>query len=160
MIKIHKDDIIREEVFMELAPDRGSEQALKVIDALLADCAAESAKLAWIDFPETTGWRSHAFLNSRLRGNPLSQPVAPDPIRIGDEDFDPIAHFREWRKIDEARIASKETRKANSAKAINALSSDFPTYIALAEALNSHGETTPTGKPWNAENLRKFMKSL
>ncbi len=153
--------LVAEEVFLELAPDRGSEQILPTINRLLARCRAEGARLMLVDFAEAFRWRRHGPLWDRLaKEDGLVQLLYPDGIRIGDEPFDPMEHFRAWREIEAAHAQAKPERRAEIARAAEALTAVHPTHAALAKALNDDGIRTPTGRRWTAENLRKFLKSL
>ena len=68
--------------------------------------------------------------------------------------------FRRWREIERAHAETKPQRKAALADAIDRLASEHATHAALAEALNADRLFTPNGKPWTADNLRKFIKAL
>lgn len=52
-------ELSAEEVFLELAPDRGSEHVLPLIDKLLDRCRSQSARLVLVDFSVAYGWRRH-----------------------------------------------------------------------------------------------------
>ena len=65
-----------------------------------------------------------------------------------------------WREIEYSHVAAKSDRKADLADAIGQFSEEHTTNRSLAKALNESGLSTPTGKPWTADNLRKFLKTL
>ena len=77
-------------------------------------------------------------------------------IFVHGEKFDPIDHFRGWRK---AKDEHKE-QKADLAQAINSrihhLRETGASWSKVAEWLNSNGYRTLNGKPWTADNARKF----
>lgn len=153
--------LIGEEVFLELAPDRGSELILPTIERLLKRCRAKDARLALVDFKEALGWRRHGPLWDRLEAErDLVKWLFPDEIIIGGKVFDPVRHFRAWREIEHAHAQAKPERRAEIARALETLATDNPTHATLAKALNGDGIRTPTGRRWTAENLRKFLKSL
>lgn len=158
-----KDDggtLIGEQVFLELAPDRGSDQILPSVNQMLRKCGALDAKLVLIDFSEAYGWRSHGPLHERLRDDPNVVTLDPAPILIDGKDFDPVAHFRAWRDIEQTHASDKTNRKAHIKTAINQLSTAHETAEALVLALNADGITTVTGKPWTTSNLQKFLQKI
>ena len=152
--------LFAEEVFLELQPDRGTEQIVPVIDRLLARCRAEDATLVLVDFSEAFGWRRHGPLWDRLDDETSWMALDPVPVIMDGADFDPVEHFRTWREIDHAHAGSKPDRKAAIARAIDGLGTEHATVTALAQALNTEGVRTPTGRSWTEDNLRKFLKSL
>ena len=79
---------------------------------------------------------------------------------IDGAEFEPVKHFRTWRQIERVHAETKPQRKAALAAAIDRLASEHATHASLAEALNADELFTPNGKPWTADNLRKFMKAL
>ena len=79
---------------------------------------------------------------------------------MAKDHFDPVAHFRTWREVEGAHAAGKAERKLELAHAIAGQQEEHLSLKELAQALNADGLTTPTGKPWTAENLRKFLKGL
>jgi hypothetical protein len=159
-VKDERGELIAEEVFLELAPDRGTDMIIPEIDRLLSRCQQESAKLVLVDFSDAFGWRRHGPLWDRLAKTELCMALDPSPIMLDGAEFDPVHHFRTWREIEHSRTAAKSERKTDLADAISQLSSEHTTNNLLAKALNTSGLSTPTGKPWTTENLRKFLKTL
>lgn len=171
-VKEEGGTLIAEEVFLELAPDRGTEHILPAVDRLLSRAKADGAKLVLVDFSEAYGWRRHAALHEHLAAQPaLHVMLDPEPLLIIEEGalavagsltgaFDPAGHFRAWREVEATHAATKPQRKAHLASAIAARQGEHASLAALAQALNADGLTTPTGKPWSADNLRKFMAGL
>jgi hypothetical protein len=158
-------DLVAEEVFLELAPDRGSQEILPAVDLLLERARDEQARLVLVDFSEAYGWRKHAPLREHLARHPdLHVMLDPMPLLLAGADaFDPVRHFRAWREVEERHAAAKPARKAMLAQAIaerQGRAGEQPSLASLAQALNADGLTTPTGKPWSAENLRKFMAGI
>lgn len=153
-------ELITEEVFLELAPDRGTDMIIPEIDRLLSRCRKESATLVLVDFSEAYGWRRHGPLWDRLAQTEFCMPLDPSAIMMDGAEFDPAIHFRTWREIEYSHAAAKPDRKADLADAIGQLSDEHTTDRSLAKALNESGLSTPTGKPWTADNLRKFLKTL
>ena len=159
-VKQEGGEIIAEETFLELAPDRGSEQLVSVVEKLLKRCEREDAKLVLVDFSEAFGWRRHGALWDRLDGEDVCEPLDPSPILMDGTEFDPVQHFRTWREIEYAHVSGKTDRKAELAETIKDLATDHETNASMAQALNAAGLFTPNGKRWTADNLRKFMKTL
>jgi len=160
-VKEERGELIGEEAFLELAPDRGSEQLVSVIEKLLKYCKCENAKLVLVDFSEAFGWRKlPGFEKLGLEREDICEPLDPSPILMDGAEFDPIQHFRTWRKIEDTHVSGKGDRKAALAEAIQDLVTDNETNSSLAQALNASGQFTPNGKPWTADNLRKFIKTL
>jgi len=155
-----KGTLIAEEVFLELQPDRGTEQIIPVIDRLLSRCKTEQAILVLVDFSEAFGWRRHGPLWDHLANEQLCMPLDPAPIMMNGKEFDPVEHFRTWRDVEHTHANSKPERKAAIAKAISNLQLDNQSRLAMAKALNADGVRTPSGRPWTEDNLRKFLKSL
>jgi hypothetical protein len=152
--------LVAEEVFLELAPDRGSDQIVHELDRALNRCRKERATLVLVDFAEVFGWRRHGSLWDRLQNSLMPHiPLDPAPIFIDGVEFDPVDHFRLWRDIEHAHAEAKSNRKADLAKVIGQLAAEHESHVALTEELNARGVTTPTGKQWTDDNLRKFLKS-
>lgn len=160
-VKEEGGHLVHEEVFLELAPDRGSEHIWPIVEKLLKRCKAENAKLILVEFWDAFGWRRHGPLVQRLEANAdLCVLLDPAPLASAEGHFDPVEHFRTWRAVEGAHAAGKAERRAELAEAIAEKQAAHPSLKELAQALNGDGLTTPTGKPWSAENLRKFLKAL
>ena len=159
-VKDERGELIAEEVFLELAPDRGTDMIIPEIDRLLSRCREESTKLVLVNFSDYFGWRPHGPLWDRLGKEDFCEPLDPIPISMDGAEFDPVHHFRTWREIEYSHAAAKSDRKADLADAIDQLSEEHMTNHSLAKALNESGQSTPTGKLWTADNLRKFLKTL
>ena len=160
-VRQEKGTLIEERVFIELQADRGSPEIVPAIDALLETCQAMSARLVLVDFSQAYGWRPHGPLSDRLAGNDLCMQLDPEAMRIDGEkgeSFNPVAHFRMWREMNDAHVASKPQRKARIAEAIAALQTDHQGFEELAKALNAAETYTLSGKPWTGDNVRKFLR--
>lgn len=73
--------LVAEKVFLEIAPDRGSQYVLEALRPLEAICRAREAVLLFVDFSEVQGWRGHG---------PLSDwATRTDPSRDGLSGRDP-----------------------------------------------------------------------
>jgi hypothetical protein len=160
-VKAEGGQLVHEEVFLELAPDRGSEHILPTVDCLLARCRAGKAKLVLVEFWDAYGWRRHGPLAERLEANTeFCVLLDPVPLTSAEGHFDPVHHFRVWREIEAAHAAGKAERKAALAEALVGRREEQLSLKEVALALNTDGLATPTGKPWTADNLRKFLKCL
>ncbi len=92
--------MIGELVFLELAPDRGSEYVEDTLSKALDLCTAHDAQLLFVDFAQEGGWRHHPFMSRLMQLAPVScMGLYPDPLMIDGLMFDPIEHFRHMRKI-------------------------------------------------------------
>lgn len=149
--------LLHEEAFMEMKADRGTTAILPEIDRLLARADALDATLALVNFAESFHWRPHASLWGRLQAEERVMALDPVPVLIDGQFFDPTAHFRAWTDMAETHTALKPQAKAQIAARITALRNEGSSYTAIADALNAEGTTTPSGKPWRADNLRKLL---
>jgi len=160
-VKEEGGTLVHEEVFLELAPDRGSQHILPTVDCLLQRCRSETAKLVLVEFWDAYGWRRHGPLAERLDAN-ADICILLDPVSLTTDagTFDPVEHFRAWREVEGAHAAGKAERRVELAHAIAERQEEQLSLRELAQALNADEHTTPTGKAWTAESLRKFLKGL
>lgn len=149
--------VLQEEAFMEMKADRGTPAILPEIDRLLARAEALNATLALVNFAESFHWRPHAELWGRLQAEDRVMALDPVPMLIDGQFFDPTAHFRAWTDMAGTHIALKPQAKAEIAARVAAMKEGGASYAAIAEVLNAEGTTTPNGKPWRADNLRKLL---
>lgn len=156
--KEHGMDLVHEASFVEMAPDRGTEQLPKTMRKVEAICRSRGATLLLVDFAQVQGWRSHAKLRDWSRKTRIEVcPIYPDPIMIEGKTFDPHSHFTEWRQRQQSWIESKAARAAERLSEANRLRAQGLSYTAVAAQLNVSGLTNLTGKPWTGDNLRKFL---
>lgn len=149
--------VLYEEAFMEMKADRGTTAILPEIDRLLARAEALDATLALVNFAESFHWRPHASLWGRLQAEERVMALDPVPVLIEGQFFDPTAHFRAWTDMAETHTALKPQAKAEIAARITAFRDNGASFAAIAEVLNAEGTTTPSGKQWRADNLRKLL---
>ena len=155
-----KDDggrLVAEEVFLELAPDRGTGEIVPVIDRLIAKAHAQGAKLVLVDFSDAFQWRRHGALWDRLADRRVCERLDPTPIFLDGKAFDPVQHFRSWRQLDQAHAAARPAVRAALAGTARSLRDDGSTYAAIAAQLNASGDLTPNGRKWTADNVRKLL---
>lgn len=156
-IKEEGGRLLHEEAFMETKADRGTTAILPEIDRLLAKVEALDATLALVNFAESFHWRPHAALWGRLRSEKRVMALDPVPVLIDGQFFDPTSHFRAWTEMAQTHTALKPQAKAQIAARAAAMKEGGTSLSAIADALNAEGVTTPGGKPWRADNLRKLL---
>lgn len=154
--------LIAERVYMEVDPDRGGVEVTGDLERLAKLCRAEGATLLYVAFHELGGWRAHEQLAHwlRERRDIESEPVTPEPVLLNGRSFDPRRHFRDWQKKHQDWTAGKAARVAAACERIAALAATGTAPGEIVAALNADAIPTPTGKPWSADNLRKFRKQF
>lgn len=148
--------LLGEQVFLELQPDRGTEQMLPEIDRLIAKARNHHAGLVLVDLSVAMRWRRHGPLWDRLAASGIATALAPVPLTIEGETFDPIAHFQAWQQVERIHAQGKPDRRATMIEAIRQLRDDGLSFVAIAAELNAAGLTTPNGRLWRADNVRKI----
>jgi hypothetical protein len=156
-VKDEGGQLIREDVFLEIASDRGSEQILPVVDKLISEARKRSAQIVLVDFSEAMRWRRHGPLWDRLDQSKSCIALDPVPLLLDGKMWNPISHFRAWREIDDAHNAMKPQLKAALTETLSKLKAGGASFANIAENLNSNGVTTMNGKPWTGENVRKLL---
>lgn len=159
--KDHGMDLIHEAAFLEIEPDRGTrnvKDALRKVEKL---CSTHGATLLIVDFSEVQGWRSHAPLNEWALSSRIEvRLIFPDHVVIDGKSFDPHSHFSEWRHRQREWTDGKEDRAAACQVEAVRLRAEGSSYAAIAAGLNAKGLFNLTGKPWTADNLRKFLAKV
>lgn len=151
--------LVHEEVFLELAPDRGSAEMVPALDRLLARAAKLDARVALVRFRGMEGWRAHHFLEAWMAAHADAViPLDPEPLG-GADPFDPVGHFRRWARAQADWSGTKPARRAAIAQALAELGGEGVTDLELATRLNDRGVTTVTGKAWTAETVRKARRA-
>ncbi len=157
--KTHGYDLIREEIFIEIAPDRGSaliEDSLKVIEKA---CREQDATVLIVDFSQVQNWRRHGFMNEWFRKSDLKiEKLDPDPLITAGWSFDPSKHFAEWRERQSKWMSSKPEREAIALERARHLKLAGLSHSALANALNAEETPSPSGKMWSESNVRALLK--
>jgi hypothetical protein len=156
-VKDEKGTLLREAVFMETRPDRGTDAIQSEIGKLLKDAENKHAELVLVDFAQAFGWRPHGPLFDMIGDAENCVLLPPEPIRISDELYDPVAHFRQWREIEHMRQFEKVDIKQAALAKMTDLKSDGASYAAIAVRMNDMGVTTINGRAWTANNVRKFI---
>lgn len=159
-VKSEKGTLLREAVFMDTAPDRGTDAIQSEIGALLAEANKKNAELVLVDFAQAYGWRPHGPLFDMIGDAKNCVLLPPEPIRIGDEDYNPVEHFRQWREIEYLRQADKDDLKRAILSTMTNMKAEGASYAAIAIRLNDMGVTTLNGRAWTADNVRKLMAKV
>lgn len=158
-------ELIHEEAYIELEPDRGSDMMIEgPLTELVALCRKTGASIAYVDFSKEQGWRSHKLMErwlERHSGGASAidlQPIWPNETMINGTEFNPVDHFQMWRKRQEQWSAEKVLRAAAArVRATELRARDF-SWPSAAKALNEEGISTLTGRDWTGDSLRKFLR--
>lgn len=161
-VKDEGGTLIGEEAFIELEPDRGTAEITPEIERTILKCRRQHAAIILVDFSIVFGWRRHQPLWSTVSLDDVEiHPLTPDPLILDDgHEFDPLQHFRAWRRRQEAWSSSKNARKQELTDLIEGMHKAKLTFTAIASMLNMHGHLTLSGKSWTSENVRKFLKGV
>lgn len=163
LIRRHAKDeglrLIAEEVFLELAPDRGSTHAAEALRKVERLCREGAAVLLLVDFAAVQGWRGHGPLSEWSRRTRIEvRPVYPDAIAIDGARFDPHAHFAEWRARQAEWMRGKAERSRLALAEARRLCAEGRTNASIAASLNAGHVRSATGRPWTGEGIRKLLK--
>jgi hypothetical protein len=166
----NRGDLIHERAFLEKSPDRGSDEIHSVVGKLAELCRREDARLLIVDFSENYGMRSHSELNycieQDLGERHLKVPAEPLTIEVDSgppqqlKYFDPVEHFRAWRKHSEEWSSAKSERAREALNHIEQWRSQKLSFANIAGRLNDAGLKTLTGRVWTADNVRKMLNQL
>jgi hypothetical protein len=166
----NRGDLIHEKAFLEKSPDRGSGEIDTVVAKLAELCRTENARLLIVDFSDNYGMRSHSDLNQcierelatrciKIPAEPLTIELDPGPPpRL--KHFDPVEHFRSWRRQSEEWSSAKGQRALEAMNHIEQWRSQDLSFSKIAERLNEAGLKTLTGRAWTADNARKMLNQL
>ncbi len=150
--------LIAEYAYIDNSPDRGTEFIIPKIRQVIAKCRQHDAILLYVNFAEAYYWRPQHFLDNELATYDDREPLEPLPIQMDGSTFDPIEHFRRWRRLDK----SEPTRRHSAA--IEALQSLAPKYAHLhrrhkliADELNASGILPPRAAKWTAASVGKTL---
>lgn len=159
-VAMHGGRLVREVVFLELQPDRSSDAVGEVLDKVEELHGDARAELAYVDFAARLHWRRHAYLKQYMESRGIRGfPVLPEEIRINGKPFDPIKHFDESRRKQNAKAASIRIacfeELTSLAQALHGRDGD---YQRISEELNARAVQNIRGRSWTAEMVRKAMK--
>lgn len=156
--KDHRMDLIHEEAFLEIEPDRGTQHVRDGLRKVETLCRTHDSTLLIVDFSEVQGWRSHAPLHEWAQSSRIDvRLIYPDPVVIDGKSFDPHSHFSEWRQRQHMWTEGKSDRAAACRAEAARQRAEGASYAAIAATLNARGLSNVTGKPWTADNLRKSL---
>lgn len=156
----HHLQLIHEEVFLEIEPDRGTRHVRSALRKVEKICQEDQAVLLFVDFSEVQGWRSHGPMQDWARKTRIEiQTIYPDSTIVDGKNFDPHAHFSHWRHKQTEWVAGKATRAEASYAEASRLRAEELSYETISNRLNAGNLPNLTGKPWTSDNLRKFMTS-
>lgn len=153
-------ELVAEHVFLEIEPDRVSDQMQATLAGLRTLMRAKGATLLVVDFAGGHGQRRNFHLKDLAQEAGLDVPeIEAGPLMIDGTSFDPARHFSTWRKRQNAWSDSKAERVAAAIGRAHELQSESHGLAAIAERLNAEGLRSATGKPWTADSLRKALKA-
>ncbi|WP_170756506.1 recombinase family protein [Ruegeria lacuscaerulensis] len=157
--KEHGFNLIHEEVFLEIQPDRGSIHIQSALDSIERICRTGDATILVVDFSVVQNWRRHGYMDEWFENThmPIVR-IPPDPLRTTEWSFDPGQHFGDWRQRHSYWMSSKHEREVFALRRSLELQKTGLSVNAIAEQLNMEKTPSPTGKPWRESNLRTFLK--
>lgn len=151
--------LIHEEAHISLHPDRSGDDM--DFESLLDMCQKQGARLAYVNFSQEAGWRTHHHLQHRLYARSVeSLEFPPERILMNGKDFYPEEHFRGWREKSLGVSEAKHERARKAFSRAEELRKTGATYNAIAAILNEEGFLSLTAKQWTPESLRKFMSKV
>ncbi|MFD0911050.1 recombinase family protein [Ruegeria arenilitoris] len=157
--KDHDYNLIHEEVFLEIEPDRSSVHIQSALDFIERMCRTHSATILVVDFSVVQNWRRNGYMDEWFENTDMPFiRIPPDPLLSAEWTFDPGQHFGDWRKRHSDWMNSKHEREAFALRRSLELQETGLSVNAIAEQLNMEKTPSPTGKPWRESNLRTFMK--
>lgn len=152
-------ELIHEEVFLEIEPDRGSDFVIRPLMKAKAICQRQNASLLLVDFWQVQQWRAHFVLKDWLQESGIEvRFVYPDEIPMDGQSFNPHVHFNNWREVQKEWTARKQERIDRARDRARELLEEGKSFSDIAAALNAERVQSSTGRPWKADNLRRFMK--
>ena len=151
-------ELVHEEAFLEIHPDRGSNTITDALNKAACICRDHGALLVFVDFSGVQQWRSHQPMHDWLTTAKVdSLPIEAAPILLDGVLFDPHAHFSKWREAQWQWSSTKQDRADKAAARTRELQAAGLKYPAIARTLNEEKLRSLSGKPWTAESLRKLM---
>lgn len=150
--------LIAEYAYIDNSPDRGTEFIIPKIRQVIAKCRQHDAILLYVDFADAFYWRPQRFLNDELATYEDREPLEPLPIQMDGSTFDPIEHFRRWRRLDRSE---PEKRHILAMKALKAAAAKYAhlhrRHQLTADALNAAGVLPPRATKWTAASVGKTL---
>ena len=150
--------LVHEEVFLEIEPDRGSDIIREPLAKVAKICREHDAVLLYVEFSQVQGWRSHAPMQKWSQTYSIqTDPVFPDEIVMDGQMFDPHEHFSDWREKQARWISNKAKRSENAYARAQDLVAAGLKKPEIAKRLNTENIPSLSGKPWTSDNLGKFL---
>ncbi|WP_096787629.1 recombinase family protein [Rhodobacter sp. CZR27] len=150
--------LVHEEVFMELAPDRGTRHVADGLKRVVPICREHRAVLLVVDFAQVQNWRGHAPLHDACANLGLElETVYPDEIDLDGQRFEPQTHFARWRERQRDWSDGKEARLTAAVARAAALREAGLSLSKTATQLNDEGLKSATGRAWTADGVRKLL---
>jgi hypothetical protein len=148
--------------YTDTRTDRATDGCKASLDKARRNCTDQKAVLVYVDFQAEYFWRENPFIKKHAKALGFETiPLYPDVINVGGKPFDPVKHFREWRRRDKAGKADlREMADQGLLEAYRRFQGGAGRYQLMAGWLNANGVKTPTGKNvWSADNVRKAIKN-
>ena len=161
-VKVLGGQLVDECVFMEVAPDRGTDAVVQEIARAAKRCEPSNAILLYVNFSEAFNWRRHPHMLEYLQQTGVAfEGLSPDPLVLDGRLFDPAEHFSAWRKKHRNMAADL---KLEAMQAMVAAAAQYGvkhgSYREISEDLNQRGIRTVRGNLWTPESVRKSLKAL
>lgn len=158
--KEHGYALIAEHVFLEIEPDRVSDQMQATLFNLRGQIRKTGAKLLIVDFADGHGQRRNIHLAELGEGSGLDVCVLKaDPIMLDGRVFHPSRHFEAWQRERRAWSDGKAARILAATSRARELMAQNKGLAEIATQLDAEGLRSATGKPWTADGLRKTLKA-
>ncbi len=147
-------EIIKEQAYLELQPDRVLPYVEDELKGLAELARETDASILFVDFSQEIGWRQHILLRN-LAGS--EEPFEAVALHASEaERF--AQHFSGWRQDYKDWLETRGERITQARKRADELQGQGKKYPEIAHCLNEEGIKTKTGRPWTGDNLRKFLK--
>lgn len=152
--KNERYDLVHEEVYVELSPDRGRPEIIETLKTLTHFARTQDAEILYVDFGREIGWRSHHFLRGFV-GESVS--LFREIALSEDEKEDFRAHFTSWRDEQRRWSNSKDERAAVARQRAAELRQSKLSYTSIAARMNDEKILSLTGRAWTGDNVRKLL---
>lgn len=153
-------ELVHEQAFVELQPDRGSHYIEGDLLRAAAVCREHNAALLYVDFSHIQNWRAHYVLQDIVGSLEVAALQIPaEPTIVSGELFDPYAHFQHWGELQRKWMNDKAARASSARARALELEAAGMKRPQIAKVLNDEGLRSLSGRDWTGESLRKFLKS-
>jgi hypothetical protein len=161
-VSANNGSLIDEIAFLEVDSNHGSDYIKEAIRQAEQSCRKYKAKLLWVDFHKRNGWRRHIIMCDYLRQCKVpNEPLWPETLIVGEEHFDPVKHFREWKLLHTMKAEFRRTQiDFGLGAALESVPAGYGRNRKIAEFLNEKGILTPTGRQWTPDNVIKAVRDF